>query len=158
MNKTRWSRRDGFTLIELLIVIIIIAILAGMMMMTTGSASDSAEATKIISDLRAFKGACLMFYADNRQWPRGSGNSLSKSLEKYLDRSVDQTKYRLQVRASDKTKKGYIGTIDTTAFSAGVMKKLKASAADAGLYAGATVTGMKIFADGNDATLFMSMR
>ena len=93
MYKTFRARRGGFTLVELLIVIIIIAILAGMMMMTTGSATDRAEATKVISDLRALKSAALMYYVDNMDWPWASNETqarrLEKSLSKYLDRSLD---------------------------------------------------------------------
>ena len=54
------ARKGGFTLVELLIVIIIIAILAGMLLLTTGAATDRAEATKIINDLRNMKSATLI--------------------------------------------------------------------------------------------------
>lgn len=59
------SKQRGFTLVELLIVIMIIAILAGMMMLATGSATDSATATKIISDLRSYKAAATIILLDS---------------------------------------------------------------------------------------------
>lgn len=58
------SRRSGFTLVELLIVIMIIAILAGMMMLATGSATDTANATRIINDLRTVKTAVTIILAE----------------------------------------------------------------------------------------------
>ena len=77
--KTMNVRKGGFTLVELLIVIMIIAILAGMMMLSTGSATDGAEAIKIVNDLRNLKSAALLYYADNMKWPvKGEEVSLDK--------------------------------------------------------------------------------
>lgn len=52
-----------------LIVIIIIGILAGMLLLAVGSATDKAEATKIVNALRNYKSATLMYYTDNSNWP-----------------------------------------------------------------------------------------
>ena len=75
------GRSRGFTLVEMLIVIIIIGILAGMMMLSTGAATDKAEATRIVSDMRSMKTACVMYYADSgerrqRRMARGDKRQL----------------------------------------------------------------------------------
>lgn len=58
------KKRGGFTLVELLIVIMIIAILAGMMLLATGSATDTANAARVISDLRSLKAATTIGMLD----------------------------------------------------------------------------------------------
>ena len=128
----KYRKAKGFTLVELLIVIIIIGILAGMMMLSTGTATDTAEATKIVSDMRNIKSACLMYYAENRVWPKATD---IESVDKYLDTQTDTTKYNLEAGV----KSGDLNVTGTTK-EAGVQKKLVTMAADAGLYDDNTAT------------------
>jgi len=58
------NTHKGFTLVELLIVIFIIGVLAPGIMISSASATASAEASAIITDLRNMKSAAFMFYAD----------------------------------------------------------------------------------------------
>ena len=67
-----FSKRQGFTLVELLIVIIVIGILAGGMMLASGSATDSAKASTLVSELRNAKAAGIMFLGDNTDMDWGS--------------------------------------------------------------------------------------
>ena len=171
MKITAQTQRGGFTLVELLIVIIIIAILAGMMMLTTGSATDRAEATKIISDLRNLKAAALMYYVDHNQWPTtGADVAWTRSLERYLDRSIDKKVGFARKNASDPaTETKYIG-FDLNGphkvISASVRKKLEESARDSGLYSGDNTGGITTLNGGYYSTaaansgqwVFMSFR
>ena len=156
MTRVLKARKGGFTLVELLIVIIIIAILAGMLLLTTGAATDRAEATKIINDLRNMKSATLMCYVDERLWPIGSEstpgalNGLIASLSKYMDRSFDFKYIKVEVKEiGDDAFGGF--TLDASV-KAGTKAKLKDSAKDAGLY---TDTGA-VYDGGN--TVYMSIR
>lgn len=95
--KKMLKKSKGFTLVELLIVIIIIGILAGMMMLASGSATDKAEATKIVSNLRNVKAAAIMYYADHNNWPSKdvaiNDNSMS-DVAKYLDSTNGMGEYK----------------------------------------------------------------
>ena len=87
MKITKKLRKaKGFTLVELLIVIIIIGILAGMMMLATGAATDKAEATKVVSNMRNIKAAAVMAYADGLTWAEVVANDAS--VDKYLDQKL----------------------------------------------------------------------
>jgi len=90
-----FSKRQGFTLVELLIVIIVIGILAGGMMLASGSATDSAKASTLISELRNAKAAGIMFLGDNTDmswdsitgvWP--SLNASGSSFDQYMDNTA----------------------------------------------------------------------
>lgn len=151
MIKVMKARKSGFTLVELLIVIMIIAILAGMLLLATGSATDSAEATKIINDLRNLKGAAMMFYLDNNGWPTedlitADRTALENSLDFYLDRPFfGSGKFALlieegvQVDLPDGTGKApgnrtLIGFTMTDAPQAGVTEKLAQNRENSGIY------------------------
>lgn len=165
MTKAMKARHGGFTLVELLIVIIIIAILAGMLLLATGSATDSADATKLINDVRNVKGAAMMFYVDNNSWP--SNANAAKSLDVYIDRSFfynpDGTttgKPTLVVASADLNgvNREFIGFEANAAspIPKGVMEKLAKNAAKTGLFSSASGSTATPYATGQ--TILMVMR
>lgn len=62
----------------MLIVIIIIGLLAGMIILLTTNARDKAVATKIVSNMRTIKSACILYYYDNNAWPNVGNGSGAK--------------------------------------------------------------------------------
>ena len=131
--KKMLKRRSGFTLVELLIVIIIIGILAGAMLLVAGSGTDSAEATKIISDLRSLKSAALLYYADHPTTPDPAPTIAQ--LSNYMDRELDGNIYSTSLASGDTW---WVGRINLSA--EGVQKKLSERAKDVGLFDGAGST------------------
>lgn len=134
MKQTRASRgrSQGFTLVEMLIVIIIIGILAGMMMVSTGPATDKAESTRIASDMRSVKTACVMYYADSGEWPE----EINASFDKYLDVPIsDNDDFSLST-AENVLWLSYSG--GKLAEGNGVSERLTAMAKETGLYASAS--------------------
>lgn len=143
IRKLLGKKRSGFTLVELLIVIIIIGILAGMMMLSTGAATDKAEATKIISDMRNVKSAAHMYFADYNEY--FAGDDLSTSLDKYTDQKLT-TDYAI-ANTGDQYAVKFAGTLKD-----GVKSKLAAGAQKAGLYK--DISGDAVYTGGDD-TLYM---
>ncbi|MDL2264341.1 type II secretion system GspH family protein [Synergistaceae bacterium OttesenSCG-928-I11] len=163
MRKIMHARKGGFTLVELLIVIMIIAILAGMMMLATGAATDSAEATKIINDMRSLKSAILLYYVDNQEWPSPIpaggldlyGTAWGKSIDKYMDRPLLGDKiYNVRLYPGADTYTGRtMMRIDATTIANkttgnGVFLKLLSNATSTGVLknsSGAAYDGAKVF-------------
>ena len=151
----KYRKAKGFTLVELLVVIIIIGILAGMMMLSTGAATDKAEATKIVSDMRNIKSACLMYYADKDVWPSSGDTDLSKFLDQ------DLTKSRYAVISTDNN--GGLAVVTSndvapTKLTAGVMAKLVAMADSAGIYGGISTAGVTTALATNHSKVYMIIK
>ena len=163
----RKGARKGFTLVELLIVIIIIGILAGAMMLVAGTSRDSAEASKIISDLRNMKAAALMWISENpsvggTQWEALDDSQANlDQLNKYLDRPLTYNAhpYIFKVQefaivtpdnpqtpeneySKDTLGEAWVLGYDLTSARQGVKSNLEKQAASAGLYGG-TADGMR---------------
>jgi general secretion pathway protein G len=132
--------RKGFTLVELLIVIVIIGVLASAMMLASGSATDSAEASTIISDLRSLKSASLMFYAESMD-----GTPLISEFAKYADNPDKfSTGYDFDnTNANGKWMICYKGGKLTP----GVASKLAGKSKSIGLYASADPNSNNYFGD-----------
>ena len=138
----KMRKAKGFTLVELLIVIIIIGILAGMLLLAVGSATDKAEATKIVNALRNYKSATLMYYTDNSVWP-DSGTGWQNSLDVYTDRSLDTTQFTgvsIAGASGGRMFVGLVGAVGSPLTLTGVQKKLAAQAKASALYTSGGVT------------------
>ena len=154
----RKGARKGFTLVELLIVIIIIGILAGAMMLVAGTSRDSAEASKIISDLRTMKAAALMLISDNPEFDKADWEALDTGQDKldqlnnYLDRpiiythtddspfpyifaTIDLNNTATEEPTNDKVTLWLLG-LDVSGRREGVKGNLKKQAESVGLFAG----------------------
>ena len=123
----KYRKAKGFTLVELLIVVIIIGILAGMMMLSAGSATDKAQAARIVSDLRNIKSAALMCYVETESWP-----TTLASIDTYLDAKIDTTHYNLQALTA--TAPLAITYTDASIINSQVSSKLLDLRDSAGLY------------------------
>lgn len=137
MNQIMKMRKaKGFTLVELLIVIIIIGILAGMLLLAVGSATDKAEATKVVNALRNYKSASLMYYTDHNTWPSATGD-WTVSLDRYADRPLDPAAFnRVMVSelSADRFLIGLEAPITAPLAQPGVQGKLAAQAQASALY------------------------
>ncbi|MDR3321049.1 MAG: prepilin-type N-terminal cleavage/methylation domain-containing protein [Synergistaceae bacterium] len=153
MKKIICARKGGFTLVELLIVIVIIGILAGMMMLTMGSATDGANASRVVNDLRLLKSASLLYFADESKWPDNdstSGFNADSLLVKYLDKPFASSYSGTVTVTTDSNAKFYYGLTPSPALSAKAKTKL--------------ITNGSVFGSGGGtlntaaSTFFMSVR
>lgn len=138
--------RKGFTLVELLIVIVIIGVLAAAMLLSTGSATASAKASTIISDLRSMKSAILLLYADSMDNMPDAGSLITNAgavgLKKYIDNAEKYTTdagYKIEEAGG----KWYV-SYDTAKLGSDkgeVREKLADKAVSVGLYKAASTSG-----------------
>ena len=148
--------RKGFTLVESLIVIVIIGILAGAMMLTTGGATDSAKASRIISELRNLKGAVAMVMLDSPDAVPASFDVAT--LAKYMDRTETQleeagvTTNPVEGGGTGYEDRWFI-KLEAKGVDAGVEKKLASQAKKAGIYSD---NKCKDYSTGN--TIYMIVR
>lgn len=155
MKKIMNARKGGFTLVELLIVIIIIAILAGMMLLTTGTATDGAEASKVINNLRSLKSAALLHYIDNDLVWIGTADDVVKELSPYMDRSIDDTKYSPFIASASDGIRFLIGFRETSPIfvqKPGIKDKLSKMSKGSGLF---NADGTTEYAGTGDVMMFV---
>ena len=137
--------RKGFTLVELLIVIVIIGILAAAMLLSSGSASDSAVAAKIISDLRNLKAADMMWQIDSGDEARDrtiQAGVILNNIYRYIDNPQNFTGAGTNLNAPvisgiymDHTERGVWAFVcNLRGVTKGVREKLAGRAASVGLY------------------------
>ena len=136
--------RKGFTLVELLIVIVIIGVLAAAMLLSSGSATASAEASNIITNLRGLKAAALMLYADSMD-DFNKANPETPTIAdaaKYMDNpgKVKAGGYSIEVDTTDKTKWFIKADLSSTGLNVAkdVKEKLMSRRESVGLYKAAT--------------------
>jgi len=154
------KRHSGFTLIEMLMVIVIIGALTGAVMLSVSSATDKANASKIVNNLRNLKAACVMYYSDNGHWPASdvafdgtaaTADGIKKDIENYLDR-VPETGYKIYAPVTGKV--CAVGYSNNAEMTDGVIAKLKKMATSAGLSSSAATTN-SVYSGG--AEVFMKV-
>lgn len=142
--------RKGFTLVELLIVIVIIGILAAAMLLSGGSATASAEASNIVSNLRSLKAAALMFYMDSMDKVAEVDGKIPTGMDKistlapYTDNPANFTDNSGYLFKSNNNKKWFVGVdfdkLKSSSKTAEIIDKLAGKAKTVGLF-GTTAAG-----------------
>ena len=137
--------RKGFTLVELLIVIVIIGILAAAMLLSTGSATASAKASTIISDLRNLKAAAAMLVLESNDAfvSTATVDEILTAMAKFADNPEKYTaansKFKVGKVVINSQQKAF-GAFDIGASDADVKEKLKEKAKTVGLFGTANVS------------------
>ena len=148
-------KRKGFTLVELLIVIAIMGALAAMMTLSSTNATASADAAKILNDLRAVRTATTIFYWDHpdfqkvkkADWTTKVEAKFTDEIASYLDAGMggDPTRYVLKLVSASATDGSeanwYVGyVIPSTGVSDTVLKRIAGQAETYGLKGGTSTT------------------
>lgn len=101
MNRGHGLRRGGFTIIELLTVLTLIGILAGLGVPSLRSAVDRADATRVVTDMRAVRQALFTYREDSGGLPRTARwGTVPPELRPYIDGvqfTYKELEYRLRV-------------------------------------------------------------
>jgi general secretion pathway protein G len=76
----------AFTLLEILVVVVILGILAAIVSVAFADSAESARRTAFIGDVRVFRDAAFVFYAEQRHYPEDSGSGeVPAGFEDYID-------------------------------------------------------------------------
>ena len=140
--------RKGFTLVELLIVIVIIGILAAALLLSSGSATDSAEASTVVSDLRSLASATMMWYGDNY-----GATAPPANMADIATYAANPAKYTTGYTVTQVGNGWLVGNTSLTA-KAGVQQKLVDRASAVGLY---QANGTSLYALGG-TSIYMHAR
>ena len=149
-------------MVELLIVILIISILAGLILLVSTSGLESAEATRILNDLRNIKTAAFMYYADQGSWPdataAGGSSVATASIDRYMDRSLDTSRYGEVEIGAELNNRQFIGfALKPPINNVNVQRKILSRAKDSGIFGSSTGGDFAVVAPDN-AAVFMNMR